>query len=165
MLRPANLKNSDWKFHSTNQQWRGDAKAKVTSSGWSMLWSVSIWSQPLQKQHSSTSWSSSEVKSDLITKILWKTAEKTWVMDETQLEVLIFCQALLKGRCDEVFKQFIWTNFFQKHVPCVQFTREVLEFTVQLKYKVRSLLLPNRGNPCHGKQLLSWNPRLLLDVL
>ena len=83
MLRPANLKNSDWKFHSTNQQWRGDAKAKVTSSGWSMLWSVSIWSQPLQKQHSSTSWSSSEVKSDLITKILWRTAEKTWVMDET----------------------------------------------------------------------------------
>ena len=46
MLRPINLDVIagivSTSFHSINQRWRGDAKAKVTSSGWPMSRSVSV---------------------------------------------------------------------------------------------------------------------------
>ena len=81
------------------------------------------------------------------------------------LEVLIFGETLSKGGCGEVFAQVMRTNFFQKHVPRVQFAWEVFEFTVRLKYKIRSSLLPSREDIHHGKQLPSRNPRLRLHVL
>jgi hypothetical protein len=65
--------------------------------------------------------------------------------DGRDLEVLIFWQALLKGGFGEVFEQVMGANFFQKNVPCVQLARGALEFTVRLKHKVKSSVLPSRG--------------------